>query len=74
MNEPCNTQYAHLRDYIFIGLFYLINTYLLTYVGGPVVGGSCLHRYLKTCLGAEALPREQQVLHLAMCLVAQIPI
>ena len=30
MNELCNTQYAHLRNYKFIGLFYLINTYLLT--------------------------------------------
>ena len=42
-------------------------------VGGPVVGGCCLHRYIKTCLGAQALPGEQQVLHLAMGLVAQIP-
>ena len=43
-------------------------------VGGPVVGGCCLHRYIKTCLGAQALPGEQQVLHLAMGLVAQTPI
>ena len=42
-------------------------------VGGPVVGGCCLHRYIKTCLGAQALPGEQQVLHLAMGLVAQTP-
>ena len=31
MNELCNTQHAHLRNDKFIGLFYLINTYLLTY-------------------------------------------
>ena len=36
MNEPCNAQCAHLRDYIFIGLFYLINTHL-PYLGELVV-------------------------------------